>query len=106
MDTDDLHHHDPDSIHERLARIERLLKRLLHEEEHFMSDMKTELAALTVQVKANTDAEAAATQLINGIADRITAAAGDPAQVTALAAQLKASSDTLGAAVVANTPAA
>lgn len=98
---------DEDSgLSAQLSRIERLLIRLIQEEDQFMSDMKTELANLTQQVQANTDAEAAATQLINGIADRITAAAGDPAQVTLLASQLKTSAAQLSAAVVANTPAA
>lgn len=61
---------------------------------------------LAAQVKANTDAEASAVQVIEGLAAQILQTAGDPAKVTALTAQLKASADALGAAIVANTPAA
>jgi len=82
-----------------LVRIEHLLKQILTEEKI----MKAEIDALTAQVKANTDAEQSAVLLINGIADRITAAAGDPKQVKALTEQLKASATTLAAAVAANT---
>ena len=71
---------------------------------------------LAAQVKANTDAEASAVIVLNGIADRIaqavTAAIGNGATEAELApvsdevAALKASADSLSAAVVANTPAA
>lgn len=64
------------------------------------------LDTLTAQVKANTDAEASAVTLIQGLAAQLTAAAGDPVQVQALADQLKASAAALGSAIVANTPAA
>ena len=67
--------------------------------------MSAEMDALAAQVTANTDAEASAVQLIQAIAAKL-AANPTPAQVTALASQLKASADALGAAVVANTPAA
>lgn len=101
-----VHMDQVDALLQRLDRIERLLIQNRKEEHIFMADMKTELAHLTAQVKANEEAEASAIVLINGIADRITAAQGDPAQVAALAAELKDSADRLGAAVVANTPAA
>jgi hypothetical protein len=68
--------------------------------------MAGELKALEDQVKANTDVEESALALINGIADRIAAAAADPAKLQALSNELKASSDKLAAAVTANTPAA
>jgi hypothetical protein len=71
-----------------------------------MSAMSDAIAALTVQVTANTDAEASAVGLIQSLAALIAANAGDPVAVAALAAQLKTSADALGAAVVANTPAA
>lgn len=64
------------------------------------------LDALTAQVKANTDVEASAVVLIQGIAAQLAAAATDPVAVAALAAQLKGSADALSAAIVANTPAA
>jgi hypothetical protein len=70
---------------------------------------------LTVQVRATTDAETAAAQAFNGIAAKyaalVAAAAAsgtpiDPAAITALTNQLKASADSMAADVVANTPAA
>lgn len=66
---------------------------------------------LTKQVAANTSAEGAAVTLIQGLSDQLKAviAAGpgsnDPALVD-LAAKLNASAAALGAAIVANTPAA
>lgn len=74
------------------------------------------LDALAAQVKANTDAEASAVIVINGIAARIQAAvdaaiaggatAEDLKPVTDEIASMKASSDALSAAIVASTPAA
>lgn len=66
--------------------------------------MSIELDNLTAQVKANSDLLDSATVLINGIADRITAAGVDPAKLSALSAELKAKDDVLAAAVAANTP--
>jgi hypothetical protein len=68
--------------------------------------MSQELDNLTAQVKANSDLLDSATTLINGIADRITAAGVDPAKLQALSAELKAKDDVLAAAVTANTPTA
>ena len=74
------------------------------------------LVDLQAQVKANTDAEDAATLLINGIAARVQSAvdaaiangatAAELAPVTDEVVALKKSADALSAAVVANTPAA
>jgi hypothetical protein len=64
------------------------------------------LDTLTTQVAKNESVEASALLLINGIAARLAAAAGKPAAVTALAANLTASSGVLAAAVVANTKSA
>ena len=71
---------------------------------------------LAKQVQANTDAEASAVLFINGEAARIQAAVDKALAGGATAAELapiqaeidamKASADALGAAVVANTPAA
>lgn len=60
---------------------------------------------LATQVQANTDAEASAVTLIQGIATQLAASAGDAAKVTALSTQLRTSADALAAAIVANTPA-
>lgn len=68
--------------------------------------MSKELDDLTTQVHNNSSALDSAVTLINGIAARITAAGTDPAALAALTAELKAKDDILGAAVVANTPAA
>jgi hypothetical protein len=71
-----------------------------------MAAIDDALATLTTQVQANTDTEASAVTLIQGLAVLIQQNAADPAAVNALAAKLKASADALGAAVTANTPAA
>ena len=62
-----------------------------------------DLTALTAQVQANSDVEASAVLLIQGLADQIAAAGTDPAALQALQDQLKASADSLAAAVAANT---
>ena len=74
------------------------------------------LDALAAQVTRNTDAEASAIVVLNGIAGRIQAAVDAALQGGATAAELapvqtevdalKASSDALAAAVAANTPGA
>jgi len=69
-----------------------------------IKNMSIEMDALTAQVKANSDLLDSATVLINGIADRITAAGVDPVKLNALTAELKSKDDALAAAVVANTP--
>jgi hypothetical protein len=63
---------------------------------------------LKAQVEANISVEHSAVAAFNGLADQIKAAAlaGDPAKIQALADELKASANALGAAVTANTPAA
>ncbi len=71
-----------------------------------LEQMSAELDALTAQVKANSDLLDSATTLINGIADRITAAGVDPVKLKALTDELKAKDDALAAAITANTPAA
>jgi hypothetical protein len=91
-----------DAIDRELAALSQAVKSI----REGVQQMATELDSLTTQVKSNTDAEASAVLLINGIAARILAAGTDGPQLTALAASLKSSSDTLAAAVVANTPAA
>jgi Asp-tRNA(Asn)/Glu-tRNA(Gln) amidotransferase B subunit len=73
------------------------------------------LDALAAQVQANTDAEASAVIVLNGIAGRIDkavqaamangATAEELAPVADEVAALKISADSLSAAVVANTPA-
>lgn len=94
-------HIDLSGVNHRLDNIVTLIK-----EQGFK--IMAELDTLTAQVKANTDAEGSAIVLINGFTARLDAAiaAGNPAALTQLSADLKSSSDALAAAVVANTPAA
>lgn len=88
-----------ESIIQYLSTLERAV---LQEKEGIMSAMDD----LIAQAKVNTDAEAAAVQVIQSIATQLAAAQSDPAKIQALTAQLKASATALGAAIVANTPAA
>ena len=85
----------------RLGEILTLLKTIVQKENTIMADLTT----LTAQVKANTDVEASAVQLIQGIAAQLAAAKTDPVAIQALSDQLKNSADALAAAVTANTPA-
>lgn len=93
-------------ITEELQAINRKLSRLMFftqlilQEEFYMG---IELDNLAAQVRANTDLEQSAILLITGIAEKLKAAAQDPAKVTALAAELKASATDLAAAIDANT---
>jgi len=64
-----------------------------------------DLSALTAEVTRNTEVSASAITLLNGLAAQIEALKTDPAALQQLADQLRASSDSLAAAVVANTPA-
>ena len=88
------------NINQKLDTIITLLKDIQGKEVRIMAD----LTALTAQVKANTDVEASAVLLIQGLAAQIGAAGTDPVALQGLQDQLKASADTLAAAVVANTP--
>lgn len=64
--------------------------------------MSIEFDALVAQVAANTSVEASAITLIQGIAAQL-ANSPSPAQITTLSEQLKTSSDSLAAAITANT---
>lgn len=71
--------------------------------------MAGELDALKAEVARNTDVDSSAVTLLNGLAAKIQElinAGGNPADFQALADNLKNSSDSLAAAVTANTPAA
>jgi hypothetical protein len=92
-----------------MARIERKVDRLvvgqsriIHMEEEEMAD----LSALTAEVTRNTEVDQSAIALLTGLAAQIEALKTDPAALQVLADQLKGSSDSLAAAVVANTPSA
>lgn len=95
----DVHvHHDP-VLHWKIDQIiDRL--RAITEKENAMSQS---LDDLTTQVKKNTDVEAGAVVLIQGIAQKLADAQNDPVKLAALQSDLNASADALAAAVAANT---
>jgi len=98
----DVYIHEGSNDH-KLDRIIAMLGEVIHRE----VQMAGELQALTDQVTANTTVEGSALTLIQGIAQKLADAIanGNPAALTALQTQLKASADALAAAVAANTPA-
>jgi hypothetical protein len=63
-----------------------------------------QLDALTAEVTRNTEVDAGAIALINGLAAKIVELKNDPVALQALADSMKSSSDALAAAVSANTP--
>lgn len=63
-----------------------------------------ELENLRVQTERNTSAKDAAIALISQLAQMVRDAADDPEQVRAIADQIGATADALGAAVTENTP--
>ena len=68
--------------------------------------MALDLSALAAEVARDNEVNTSAATLIAGLAAQVEATKGDPAAVQALADALRAQSDALAAAVVANTPAA
>ncbi len=66
----------------------------------------TDLSALTEEVQRNTDVDASAVALLNGLSQQLRDLSTDPAAIQALADQLDSSSSALASAVSANTPAA
>ena len=80
---------------EQYNRIERQLEKIM-----------AQLDDLTAQVKTNTDVEASAIVLIQGLADKIQSAGTDAGKLQALQGELRASADALAAAVAANTASA
>ena len=91
-------------IEQRLQRIDHKLALIIWKEEEMSAEMDT----LTAAVRRNSDVEDSAVLLIQGIAKQLAdaIAAGNPAALTALSAELNAKADSLAAAVSANTPAA
>lgn len=69
-----------------------------------MSTSAQALAALQAQVAQNTNIEASAVTLIEGLAAQIAAAGTDPVALAALTSSLNASATSLAAAITANTP--
>lgn len=94
-------------LNKQILRLQRDITRINNKLNYIIirnEVMSLELDNLTAQVKANSDLLDSATVLINGIADRITAAGVDPVKLNELTAELKAKDDVLATAVTANTP--
>ena len=101
----DIYHHilwENDETNQKLDAILLKLEDIRGKEEA----MTLELDALTLQVQATTDVETSAIVLIQGLATQLAAIKDDPAKIAALSVSLKASADSLAAAITANTPAA
>lgn len=95
------------------GRVQGKLNRILNNQQYLIrkvlqmsARMEAEIEAMRVAVEGNTSAVGSAIQLINALADMIAEEADDPDQIRALAEQVKATADALGAAVVEHTPAA
>ncbi len=89
-----------------LRRIELLLTQLLTTENKIIMD----LTQLTAAVARNGTVEASAVTLLQGLKGQLDAAieanrAGDPTALAALSTALGSETDSLAAAIVANTPA-
>ena len=87
-------------------KIENKLDKIIDLMKKGINKMSVEFDAMASQVQANSDAIDSAIVLINGIADRITAAGVDPTKLQALTTELQSKDAALAAAVVANTPVA
>ena len=90
-----------DMIDQILKCLEGKLRVITHQQEKMMSD----LSEIQAEVTRNTEVDQSAITLLNGLAAQIEQIKTDPAAIQALANELRASSDDLAAAVVANTPA-
>ena len=66
--------------------------------------MALDFSALQAEITRDADVNSSAATLLADLAARVEATKGDPAAVQALADSLRANSDTLAAAVAANTP--
>ena len=83
-----------------LHLIEQLLVAVLKKETRTMSALDD----LTAAVANSTTVEQSAITLLNELAALITAAAGDPAALAALAATITSNADALATAVATNAP--
>lgn len=101
-----VHDGDPDprvdQVLGTLQDIQTTLTAVQQKEDH----MSQELDDLTASVAANKTVEQSAITLIQGLSAQITAAAGNPAALAALAADLNTQANDLATAVAAGTPAA
>lgn len=87
---------EPDGVSYILFRLDALLEEIKR--------MASELDALKAEVARNTTVTQSAITLIQGLAAKIDELKTDPAALSALAAELRGSADSLSQAVTANTP--
>lgn len=73
--------------------------------EQKVDKIMADLTVLQAQVTKSTEVVASAVVLINGIAAKLESMKNDPAQIQALADELRTDNESLAAAVAANTPA-
>jgi hypothetical protein len=101
-----VHHDGPfaQAILSAIADLSRKVDKLARVSRAEFGMVMKEIDDLESAVKEDTDAENSAITLIQKLADQIAANATDPARITQLAQNLRASSAALAAAVVANTP--
>ncbi len=66
--------------------------------------MALDFSALQAEITRDADVNSSAATLLADLAAKVEATKGDPAAVQALADALRANSDSLAAAVAANTP--
>jgi hypothetical protein len=101
----EIHHHvwlHSDSLSAIEVKVDQLLELLATQG----VKMSQELDTLTTEVQENGTAIASAVTLIEGLGAFVRDHANDPAALLAMANELDRNSAALGAAVVANTPAA
>lgn len=101
-------HHDAE-LHRKLDGLRTVADRIIDQLGVIKQkeiEMSQSLDDLTVQVSKNTDVEASAVVLIQGIAQQLRDAGTDPAKLQALQTSLGTSAQALADAVAANTPAA
>jgi chromosome segregation ATPase len=92
---------DEPSTAERLARIESSLNKLHRR----LKTMSTKFDGLIAEVADLNTVTAGAIVLLDELKARIDEAAGDPAAIAQIVADIDASKDALAAALVRNTPA-
>lgn len=88
----------------KLDRNYALLRLLANVEVEGTEIMSQQLDDLRTQVERTRSVQQSALTLIQGLVDKINSVGDDPAQLQALAEELRSSADSLAAAVAANTP--
>lgn len=104
-----IHNHNKIELpEEAINKLTGLVTKQYHSIIKKLTPMANELDDLKAAVAKDTEVDQAAITLLNGLKQKLddAIASGDPAQLSALSAQLGSNSDALAAAVLANTPAA